>query len=105
MVEPKGGDWPRGAELTATVLKGDWKATEQQGVYGRVNTRWEYEETEVSRQKIKADAGAATTASSSVRANARSPCSFQFPATILRRMRGSCEERRKSSNRPGPTAL
>ncbi len=58
-VDPKGQAWTAGAQLTATILKGDWKATEQQGVYGRINTRWDYVETEVSRQQIRAAAGAA----------------------------------------------
>jgi len=59
LVDPKGKAWTAGAQLIATVLKGDWKATEQQGVYGRINTRWDYVETEVSRQQIKASDGSA----------------------------------------------
>lgn len=57
VVDPKGNPWKADTQLTATIVRGDWKATEQQGVYGRLNTRWDYVETEVSRQEIKAAGG------------------------------------------------
>jgi uncharacterized protein YfaS (alpha-2-macroglobulin family) len=60
LVDPRGESWARGASLTATIIKGDWKATEQQGVYGRINTRWEYVETKVSSETIAASGGRAS---------------------------------------------
>lgn len=58
LVDPEGGSWNAETALTATVTLGSWKETQQQGVYGRVNTRWDYVETEVSRRELKARNGA-----------------------------------------------
>jgi len=59
-VDPQGRAWSAGTSLTAVITKGDWKAIEQQGVYGRINTRWDYVETEVERRQIPAAGGAAS---------------------------------------------
>ncbi|MCP4220828.1 MAG: alpha-2-macroglobulin, partial [bacterium] len=42
------------ADLTARLFRVDWKLAQQQGVYGRVNTRWERVETLESEQEISA---------------------------------------------------
>ncbi|MBP7263364.1 MAG: hypothetical protein KBB32_04255 [Spirochaetia bacterium] len=60
LVDPDGRLWARDASLTARVTKGTWKHTEQQGVYGRVNTRWEYVEEEVETAEVKASGGKAS---------------------------------------------
>ena len=60
LVDPKGRPYSADTKLTAVILKGDWKATEQQGVYGRINTRWDYVETEVSREQVAASGGTAS---------------------------------------------
>jgi hypothetical protein len=60
LVDPSGSPWPKASSLTATIIKGDWKATEQQGVYGRIDTRWEYVETKVSTQAVEASDGRAS---------------------------------------------
>lgn len=57
LVDPQGNPWKQGAEVTATVLLGSWKATEQQGVYGRINTRWDYVETEVEKKTFRVEGG------------------------------------------------
>jgi len=60
LVDIDGNLWSRGAQLTARVTKGSWKYTEQQGVYGRVNTRWDYVEEEVESASVKASDGKAS---------------------------------------------
>lgn len=58
LVTPEGKPYAAGAKLSAAVVRGDWKESAQQGVYGRVNTRWEYVETEVQRQSLNLGGGA-----------------------------------------------
>ncbi len=59
-VDPQGRPWKDIVEVTATLTLGSWKATEQQGVYGRINTRWDYVETPVSEQKLRTANGKVT---------------------------------------------
>lgn len=60
LVDADGRLWAHDATLTARVTRGTWKYTEQQGVYGRVNRRWEYVEEEVETAKVKATGGKAS---------------------------------------------
>lgn len=57
---PGGELWTEDARLTARLIIGKWKSTEQQGVYGRVNTRWEYVEEELRTAEVVAKGGKAT---------------------------------------------
>ncbi|GAB1483370.1 hypothetical protein MASR2M78_21860 [Treponema sp.] len=59
LVSPDGKPWAEDARLTARLTIGKWKSTEQQGVYGRVNTRWEYIEEELSSTELAAKSGKA----------------------------------------------
>jgi alpha-2-macroglobulin len=59
LVDPRGAPWTKATNLTATIIKGDWRAVEQQGVYGRINTRWNYVETKVSSETVAASEGRA----------------------------------------------
>jgi len=60
LVDPEGKLWTGRTNLTAKLILGSWKSSVQQGVYGRVNTRWDYVETEVKSQKIDVNNGKAT---------------------------------------------
>ena len=53
------GDRPEvEAPLSVGLIKGEWKSAAQQGLYGRVNTRWEYVEEELWREKKALKKGA-----------------------------------------------
>ena len=60
LAAPDGEPWTADARLTARLTIGKWKSTEQQGVYGRVNTRWEYVEEEVEAAELEAKGGRAS---------------------------------------------
>ena len=60
LASPDGEPWSEDARLTVRLTIGKWKSTEQQGVYGRVNTRWEYVEEEVRNAEVSATDGKAS---------------------------------------------
>ncbi len=60
LVDPRGRVRNDDVKLKSTLVLGSWKATEQQGVYGRVNTRWEYVEQTVQEETVQAKGGKAS---------------------------------------------
>jgi len=46
-----------GGTMSAALIRGEWRSVAQQGLYGRVNTRWEYVENELWLEKPEMDDG------------------------------------------------
>lgn len=51
LVDPSGDAARVDGVLAVGLIKGEWKSAGQQGLYGRVNTRWEYVEEELWREE------------------------------------------------------
>ena len=51
LTDVRGGRVDPGGALTVGLVKGEWKSASQQGLYGRVNTRWEFVEEELWREE------------------------------------------------------
>jgi alpha-2-macroglobulin len=60
LVDPAGQAWAKDAKLKASIVHGTWKSIEQEGVYGRVNTRWDYVEDEIESANLSAKDGKAS---------------------------------------------
>jgi len=60
LASPSGEAWTKPAQLEARIVYGRWKSIQQQGVYGRLNTRWEYVEEEIEKAPLSAKDGKAS---------------------------------------------
>ena len=57
LVDPQGNPGVMEGRLTVGLIKGEWKSAAQQGLYGRVNTRWEYVEEELWKEEKELEEG------------------------------------------------
>jgi uncharacterized protein YfaS (alpha-2-macroglobulin family) len=57
LADVDGNEVDADAPLTYGLIKGEWKAAQQQGIYGRINTRWEYVEETLYEETAETDAG------------------------------------------------
>jgi alpha-2-macroglobulin len=53
LVDPKGQPFANATNLKVKIVLGSWKMTQQQGVYGQVNSRWDYVEEEVQNHNLR----------------------------------------------------
>ena len=53
LVDPSGNKATPEGTLTVGLIRGEWTSAGQQGLYGRVNTRWEYVEEELWRKELE----------------------------------------------------
>jgi uncharacterized protein YfaS (alpha-2-macroglobulin family) len=53
LVKPNGEAYTTGTDVRAELIKQSWKTAQQQGVYGRINTRYELVEETVQKQNLR----------------------------------------------------